>query len=93
MDHIRVGSLGKCLKSEFRMSKAQDEEQCPLCKKGRFIGRSQQLAFHQWTDKGYVFCRVAVTIGVCDNCGSRNWNKEIEALVDEAVQREYKKLP
>jgi C4-type Zn-finger protein len=75
------------------MSTDQDREQCPFCKKGRLIERPEKLAFHQWTDKGYVFCRVAVTIGVCDNCGLRNWNEKIEAVVDEAVRREYRKLP
>jgi C4-type Zn-finger protein len=75
------------------MSTDQDREQCPFCKKGRLIERPEQLAFHQWTDKGYVFCRVAVVIGVCDNCGFRNWNEKIEAVVDEAVRREYRKLP
>jgi C4-type Zn-finger protein len=75
------------------MSTDQDREQCPFCKKGRLIERPEQLAFHQWTDKGYVFCRVAVAIGVCDNCGLRNWNEKIEAVVDEAVRREYRKLP
>jgi C4-type Zn-finger protein len=75
------------------MSKEQDREQCPFCKKGHFIKRPEQLAFHQWSDKGYVFCRVAVISGICNNCGSRNWNEEIETLIDEAVRREYKKLP
>jgi hypothetical protein len=75
------------------MSKNQDRGQCPFCRKGRFIERPEQLAFHQWTDKGYVFCRVAVITSICNNCGWRDWNEEIEALIDEAVRREYKKLP
>jgi hypothetical protein len=75
------------------MSKDQNQEQCHLCKKGRFVKRPEKLAFHQRTDKGYVFCRVAVITGVCNNCGSRNWNEKIEGLIDEAVRREYKKLP
>jgi hypothetical protein len=75
------------------MSKDQDGEQCPFCKNGRFIGRTEKLAFHQWTDKGYVFCRIAVTIGICTLCGSRDWNEDTEALIDDTVRREYNKLP
>jgi hypothetical protein len=66
---------------------------CFLCKKGNFVMRREVLAFHQWTDKGYVFCRVPLVIGVCDRCGSRNLTQEAETLIDEAVRREYNKLP
>ena len=75
------------------MSEPQNGETCPFCKKGRFSKRAQQLAFHQWTDKGYVFIRLALTIGVCDNCGWRDWNDDAEAVIDAAVRREYNKLP
>jgi len=55
--------------------------------------RVDEIAFHQWTDKGYVFCRLTVPLGVCDTCGSRNWNEDVEAAIEEAVRREYDKLP
>lgn len=66
---------------------------CYFCKKGEFVKRTEQMTFHQWTDKGYVYCRVSVPLRVCDRCGSRDWTEETEALIDEAVRREYDKLP
>jgi hypothetical protein len=75
------------------MSGPIDAQQCDFCKKGRVITRKQQLAFRQWTDRGYVHCRAEVPIGLCDRCGSQHWNQEAEAIVEEAVRREYEKLP
>jgi hypothetical protein len=61
---------------------------------GRVITRKQQLAFRQWTDRGYVHCRAEIPIGLCDHCGSKHWNQEAEAIVVEVVRCEYeKKLP
>jgi hypothetical protein len=68
-------------------------DMCPFCRKGRVVERTEEIAFHQWTDKGYVFCRVKGTLGVCDRCGSRDWNDDTEALIEAAVRREYDKLP
>ena len=31
-------------------------------------------------------------IGLCDQCGSEHWNQEAEAIIEEAVRREYEKL-
>jgi hypothetical protein len=75
------------------MPKDENGDSCFFCKKGKFVTRKEEMAFHQWTDKGYVFCRVPLSIGVCNRCGSRNWTDETEALIDEAVRREYNKLP
>ena len=74
------------------MSDLHDAQQCDVCKKGPVITRKQQLAFH-WTDRGYVHCHVEVPIGLCDQCGSEHWNQEAEAIIEEAVRREYEKLP
>jgi hypothetical protein len=73
------------------MSDLDDAQQCAFCKKGRVVPRQQQLAFRQWIDRGYVHCRVAVPIGLCDRCGGEHWSREAEAIVEEAVQREYDK--
>jgi hypothetical protein len=70
-----------------------DAQQCAFCKKGRIVTRKQELAFRQWTDRGYAHCRVEVPIGICDRCGSEHWNQEADAIVEEAVRREYDKLP
>jgi hypothetical protein len=58
----------------------------------RHHAQDRQLAFRQWTDKGYVHCRAEVPIGLCDRCGSKHWNQEAEAIVEEVVRREYEKL-
>jgi hypothetical protein len=75
------------------MSDLDDAQQCDFCKKGRVIAREQLLAFRQWTDRGFVHCRAEALIGLCDHCGSKHWNQEAEAIVEEAVRREYEKLP
>ena len=75
------------------MSDLDDVHQCDFCKKGRVIWRKQQLAFRQWTDRGYVHCRAEVPIGLCDHCGSRHWNQEAESIVEDIVRREYETLP
>jgi len=31
--------------------------------------------------------------GICDRCGSRHWNADAEAIIEESVRREYEKLP
>jgi hypothetical protein len=75
------------------MSNSENGGVCYFCKRGKFIKRTEEIAFHQWTDKGYVFCRVNVALGVCDRCGSWDWNDEAEAKIQEVVRREYEKLP
>ena len=75
------------------MSDLDNAQQCDFCHEGRVITRKQQLAFQQWTVRGYIHCRAEVPIGLCDRCGSTHWNQEAEALIEEAVRREYEKLP
>ena len=75
------------------MSKNENSELCYFCKKGRFADQTDELAFQQWTDKGYVSCRVTVPVGVCDACGAKNWNEQTEAMIEEAVRQAYDKLP
>ena len=66
---------------------------CPFCKRDQLRRRIDSLAFHQWTDKGRVFCQLAVPAEICNNCGARVWGGESETLIAQAVQREYDKLP
>ena len=91
----RVGTRSLCnhRAGAAIMADNQNGELCYFCERGHFRERTQEIAFRQWTNKGYVFCRVSVTLGVCDNCGSRNWNEEIETLMNAAVRRQYDKLP
>jgi hypothetical protein len=74
------------------MSKPNDPQRCDSCKIGFVVSDNQQIAFHQWTDKGYVFCRAMIPVGVCDHCGSKSWEETAEAIIEEAVREEYKKL-
>ena len=74
------------------MSSSSDGNTCYFCKRGRFIEKAEEIAFKQWTDKGYVFCRVNIAVGVCDHCDSRDWNAETEAAIREVVDREREKL-
>jgi hypothetical protein len=75
------------------MSDSNDAQRCDFCRRGEVIRRNQQLAFRQWTDKGYVFCRAEVPVGICDRCGARHWNADAEAIVEDAVRRAYERLP
>ena len=74
------------------MSDAHDAERCDFCKRGRVTRCNQPISFRQSTDKGYVFCRAEIPIGVCDRCGAKHWNQVAEAIIDEVVRREYDKL-
>jgi hypothetical protein len=72
---------------------SHETDLCYFCKKGNFIDRTEDIAFHQWTEKGYVSCRVTVPVGVCDACGAKNWNEQTEALIEAAVRKAYDDLP
>jgi YgiT-type zinc finger domain-containing protein len=75
------------------MSDPNDAQVCDFCKGGHVAKRNQQVTFRQWTDKGYVFCRATIPIGVCDHCGSRHWSEDAETIIEDAVRQEYQKLP
>jgi hypothetical protein len=66
---------------------------CEFCKKERVTRRMEVVAFRQWSDKGYVQCRVMILIGTCDSCNAKSLDPKAEGIFDEAFQQEYKKLP
>ena len=66
---------------------------CEFCKEERVTTRMEDMAFRQWSDKGYVQCRVTTLIGTCDNCHAKSFDPGIDKIFDEAFQREYDKLP
>ena len=74
------------------MSDAHEVQRCDFCKHGHVTGRNEGISFRQWTDKGYVFCRAEIPIGVCDCCSAKHWNQVAEAIIEEVVRREYDKL-
>ena len=57
------------------------------------VNRTQQIAFHQWTDKGYVYCTATIPMPICDACGTKTWDEEAEAIIEQAVKDAYGKLP
>jgi hypothetical protein len=72
---------------------SQDQgEPCLLCKTGRVFQRMEQMAFRQWSDRGYVRCQVSVLTGTCDACGAKSLDAGAEQIFDEAFRREYDKL-
>jgi hypothetical protein len=74
------------------MSDSNDAQRCDFCKIGHVTRQNQQIAFRQWTDKGYVHCQAEIPIGICDHCGAKHWNADAEAIIEDAVRREYDKL-
>jgi hypothetical protein len=68
-----------------------DLEECPVCKKGHFTKRDEDMAFLQWTDKGMVRCRATIAVAHCGDCGFKTWDEDAERLLNEAVRREYAK--
>jgi len=37
---------------------------CVLCEKGHVIRQKRDLAFRQWSDKGYIHCSVTIPIDI-----------------------------
>jgi hypothetical protein len=75
------------------MPASQDTERCIFCKTGRIARSDQDIAFKQRTEKGYVFCRATILMEICDQCGVKSWDRDAEAIMDNAVRREYERLP
>jgi hypothetical protein len=53
----------------------------------------EEMAFRQWSDKGYIPCRVTILVGTCDNCRVKSLDPGSDKILDEAFRREYDKLP
>ena len=75
------------------MTEDNDTAICSLCGKGRVTMKLEEIAFRQWSDKGYIQCRVEVMMGTCQNCGAKSFSEESDAVFDAAFKREYDKLP
>jgi hypothetical protein len=75
------------------MSDSSEGNACIFCKQGPVVKRQETIAFHQSTDKGYVFCRVSIPVATCEECGSMTWDEAAEAALEEAVRQAYEKLP
>ena len=75
------------------MARSERTEACDFCGKGPVVARTEEITLHQWTDKGYVFCRVVIPLGICESCGCRSWSEQADALIAEAVRQAYDNLP
>jgi hypothetical protein len=75
------------------MTRRDDSDVCPFCKRGSMLGEARQLAFRQKTDKGYVFCQLTISMNVCRRCGFTGWDDAAEAAIECAVRRQYATLP
>jgi hypothetical protein len=75
------------------MSGRNENVFCAICKKGGLIAEDRELTFRQRTDKGYVFCRVTISMDICTQCGFKSWGDLAEAIIEDAVRQEYAKLP
>lgn len=67
-------------------------EKCMLCNRGQLVHHTNHISFHQRTNRGPVFCCVIIPMNVCDHCGARSWDDRADAIMDDAVHREYEKL-
>jgi hypothetical protein len=75
------------------MSNTNDADVCDVCNRGMVVRKMQEIAFHQWTSKGNVFCRVCVPTAICTECGASHANEAAETIIEDAVKREIAKLP
>ena len=66
---------------------------CDFCHKKRVTWKLEDMAFRQWSDKGYVHCRVELQVGTCRGCGAKSLKAGSDEILDAAFQEEYRKLP
>src|SRR5262249_31019838 len=64
---------------------------CEFCRKGHNIQHLEDIAFRQWSDIGWISCRVAVSIDVCNVCNARTLPGGGDKILEEALQREVAK--
>jgi hypothetical protein len=65
---------------------------CENLQTGARDKRMEEMAFRQWSDKGYIHCRVTILIDTCNNCHRKYLEPGADKVLDEAFQREYDKL-
>lgn len=66
---------------------------CAICQKGLVTMNMEEMAFREWSNKGYVHCQVTILIGTCDNCQAKSLGPNSDPIFDAAFQREYDKRP
>jgi hypothetical protein len=71
------------------MSTGERASICAFCGQGTATRRDEELSFYQQTDRGYVFCKVKIPMGICPQCHAKNWDDEAEVIIEQAVRAEY----
>jgi len=66
---------------------------CVFCRTGQLTNKLERMTLRQWSNKGYVRYEVMVVVHVCDSCGMRTLDETAQKIMDEAFNREYRKLP
>ncbi len=66
---------------------------CPVCARGRMYKMMVDFAFRQRTNRGRVKCCLALPVGRCRSCGFEMLGVDAQAKMDQAVRREYERLP
>jgi hypothetical protein len=70
----------------------EDAVLCEFCRRGKIQWRLEQIAFRQWSDKGYVHCQIELPMGICDKCGGRTLPPHAEKIFDGEFEGRYRKL-
>jgi hypothetical protein len=65
---------------------------CDFCRIGRVSWRKEVMTFRQWSDKGYVHCRVRLPVGTCAHCQAKSLDADSDQMFDAAFQRAYDRL-
>jgi hypothetical protein len=65
---------------------------CDICHKGQVSLKMEDIAFWQFSHKGYVPCRVTVMAGTCEVCGAKSVLPGSDKIFDQAFRRGYAQL-
>ena len=68
----------------------KEDKACPCCKRGNLIKKDREIAYSQWTDKGFVLCRVTVRLASASDVAPRASAIRSNPFAEDAVHREYK---
>jgi hypothetical protein len=65
---------------------------CDFCHQKRVTWKIEEMTFRQWSDKGYVHCRVELPVGSCQNCKAKSLQPGSDRILDAAFEEAYRKL-
>ena len=67
----------------------QNRAVCNLCHKGRVSMKMEEIAFWQFSHKGYVPCRVTMMTGTCEACGTKSVLPGSDRIFEKAFRQGY----